>query len=239
MNKQNKKPIVLILYFIIPFILVLLIKYKFSKSNDDYLALKNTSSSENHSSNAGKTDVKLPETIDYIFHVKPILSDRCYLCHGPDEGTREAGLRLDTKEGAYAAIGKHLDKYAIVPGDVEASRLVYRINNTDKEQIMPPVSSNLSLSNYEKQILTKWIEQGAVWKDHWAFIPPTKQEPPKVKLADKIGNPIDNFVLAKLEIEGLNPSDLSWRLTDKIISFLIYLNLVLLMFHLKFQIQFQ
>ena len=70
---------------------------------------------------------RVPDTIDYNFHVKPILSDRCYSCHGPDEEAREAGLRLDTKEGAYSAIGEHLDRYAIIPGDIKSSQLVYKI----------------------------------------------------------------------------------------------------------------
>mgnify|MGYP000194145504 FL=1 len=113
----------------------------------------------------------IPDKIDYIFDVKPILSDRCYLCHGPDEGTREAGLRLDIKENAFGAIGENLDRHAIIPGDLENSQLVFRINNPDQEKIMPPVHSNLTLSDYEKKVLTKWVEQGAEWKDHWAFIP--------------------------------------------------------------------
>lgn len=205
-QKQNKKPAVLLLYFIIPFILVLLVKYKLSKNEDAYLSLNNTSSNTGHSSKTTSNDVKLPETIDYIFDVKPILSDRCYLCHGPDEGTREGGLRLDTKEGAYAAIGEHLDRYAIVPRDIESSTLVFKINNPDAEQVMPPISSNLSLSNYERRILTKWIEQGAVWKDHWSFTPPIKPQVPQVANSNWVGNDIDNFILKGLEEKGMKPS---------------------------------
>ncbi len=204
--KRNKKAYTLILYFVVPFVLVLLIKHKLSKSSDDYLSLNDTSSNVGHSSSSGKSDVKVPETIDYIFHVKPILSDRCYLCHGPDEGTREGGLRLDTKEGAYAAIGEHLDRYAIVPGDVESSALISKINNPDPEKVMPPIASNLTLSDYEKKVLEKWIEQGAVWKDHWAFIPPVKPEIPKVADSDWAANGIDYFILKRLEDKGLKPS---------------------------------
>ena len=205
-QKQKRKSAVLILYFILPFILVLLIKYKLSKSNDEYSSLNNSQSSASYSSNSEKSDVKIPETIDYIFDVKPILSDRCYLCHGPDEGTREGGLRLDTKEGAYAAIGEHLDRYAIVPGDVESSRLVSKINNPDPEKIMPPIASNLSLSDYEKKVLAKWIEQGAVWKDHWSFAPPVKPEVPQVANSNSVSNDIDNFIIKRLEEKGLKPS---------------------------------
>ncbi|WP_242091921.1 PSD1 and planctomycete cytochrome C domain-containing protein [Aestuariivivens sediminicola] len=200
---KDIKSLKLALYFILPFVLVLLLKYNYSKKEGGYLAVSHGTSA----SSSSQANVKLPETIDYIFHVKPILSDRCYLCHGPDEGTREAGLRLDTKEGAYAAIGEHLDRYAIVPGDIEASRLVYKINTQDPEQVMPPPSSNLSLSEYEKQILTKWIEQGAVWKDHWSFIPPAKKDLPNVSDTNWPSNGIDYFILKKLEEQGLQPSE--------------------------------
>lgn len=202
---KNIKSLKLALYFIVPFVLLLLIKYKLNKNEENYLALGNTTPNQN--ANTSKPNAKLPETIDYIFHVKPILSDRCYLCHGPDEGTREGGLRLDTKEGAYAAIGEHLDRYAIVPGDTEASRLVFKINSQDPEQKMPPPSSNLTLSDYEKRILTKWIEQGAVWKDHWSFIAPVKSDIPKVANTNWPSNAIDYFILKRLEDKGLKPSE--------------------------------
>jgi len=204
MTKESKRNKPLVFYFIIPFILVLLIKlgvgYFTSEDKGSYRTLAEGGSSE------GET-VELPEKIDYIFDVKPILSDRCYLCHGPDDGTREGGLRLDTKEGAYAAIGEHLDRYAIVPGNVEKSRLVLKINNPDPDKIMPPLDSNLTLSSYEKQVLTKWIEQGAEWKDHWAFVPPTKKELPKISNAKLANSEIDFFIINKLEKLGLSPAD--------------------------------
>jgi len=149
----------------------------------------------------------LPEAIDYIFDVKPILSDRCYLCHGPDEGTREANLRLDTKEGAYAAIKGSIDRFAIVPGDTISSVMVHRINAIDSEKIMPPESSNLSLNDYEKKVLTKWIEQGAVWKDHWAFVAPKKSKVPEIENNNLVANEIDNFILQKLKQKGLSFSE--------------------------------
>ncbi|WP_242155800.1 PSD1 and planctomycete cytochrome C domain-containing protein [Aestuariivivens sediminis] len=202
-KSQDKTSLKLALYFIVPFIILLLIKYKLNKNTTAYLPQSNDTS---HLGSA-PSHMKLPETVDYIFHVKPILSDRCYLCHGPDEGTREAGLRLDTKEGAYAAIGEHLDRHAIVPGDVEASRLVSKINSQDPEKVMPPPSSNLSLSEYEKKILTKWIAQGAVWKDHWSFIPPIKKDIPKVSNTKWPSNSIDYFILSNLEEKGLVPTE--------------------------------
>ncbi len=206
-RSKGLKSLNLAMYFIIPFILVLLIKYKLSKNDGEYLSINSQANNTTHASNSVNKDLKLPETIDYIFHVKPILSDRCYLCHGPDEGTREAGLRLDTKEGAYAAIGANLDKHAIVPGNTEASRLVFKINTKDPQQIMPPIRSNLTLTDYEKAVLSKWIEQGAVWKDHWAFTPPVKAEIPKVANSDWANNKIDFFILKKIEEKGLQPSE--------------------------------
>ncbi|WP_242131410.1 PSD1 and planctomycete cytochrome C domain-containing protein [Aestuariivivens marinum] len=204
-NPKTLRSLKLALYFIIPFTLLLLIKYKLSRTNVDYTALGNTLS--NHSSSTSSSNVELPQAIDYIFHVKPILSDRCYLCHGPDEGTREAGLRLDTKEGAYAAIGEHLDRYAIVPNNIEASQLVHKINSQDPEKVMPPPDSNLKLSDYEKKILTKWVEQGAEWKDHWSFIPPARPEIPKVSITNWPSNEIDYFILKHLDEKGLTPSE--------------------------------
>ncbi len=197
----NSKSKSLILYFVVPFVLVLLFKIIYAKFNAPKSEYKNIAQN-----NALAVNKKLPDSIDYIFHVKPILSDRCYLCHGPDEGTREAGLRLDTKEGAYALVGKNLDLHAIVPGDTAASRMVYRITNKDPEKIMPPVTSNLSLSEYEKQVLIKWIAQGAIWKDHWAFIVPEKSEIPIVENKSFVANPIDNFIVKKLEEHSLSPS---------------------------------
>ncbi|MDU8886021.1 PSD1 and planctomycete cytochrome C domain-containing protein [Yeosuana sp. MJ-SS3] len=196
----------LVLYFIIPFVLLLCIKYVFAKSNENYQSINEKFSGVVVSKTENKEEFQLPDSIDYIFHVKPILSDRCYSCHGPDENVREAGLRLDTKEGAYAAIGEHLDKYAIVPGNTQLSQLVFRINSVDDEKRMPPVTSNLVLTEYEKQLLTKWVEQGAVWKDHWAFVPPVKKDLPRISNPELANNEIDYFIVKKLEENNLKLS---------------------------------
>ncbi|NER17777.1 DUF1553 domain-containing protein [Spongiivirga citrea] len=204
-------------YFLIPLALVLLYKYVTNDSTDNYTTLHNSSDIK---INTIKT---LPEKVDYIFHVKPILSDRCYLCHGPDEGTREANLRLDTKEGAYAALGENLDRFAIVPGDTLSSHLVNRINNDDIQKRMPPESSNLTLNKYEREILTKWVEQGALWKDHWAFVAPIKSEVPSVGNSSLTTNAIDNFIIKKLEQQGLTPSE---RATKEKLIRRLYFDLV-------------
>ncbi len=149
----------------------------------------------------------IPDKIDFNYHVRPILSDRCYTCHGPDEASRQAGLRLDIEADAFAAIGENKDHYAIVKGDVAASALVSRIYETDPTEQMPPPESNLVLEPYEKEILKRWIEQGAEWKTHWSFIPPAKTNLPKVQNTAWPQNEIDYFILSQLEAQQLKPSE--------------------------------
>jgi len=148
----------------------------------------------------------LPEVVDFNFHVKPILSDRCFACHGPDATARKAGLRLDRHEDAVGELPS--GNRAIVPGSTRRSALVARILSDDPARAMPPADSRLSLSDDERAVLFRWIEQGAEWKPHWAFIPPTKPVPPE-PTGD--GSPtsrheIDRFVLATLAEKGLAPS---------------------------------
>lgn len=150
--------------------------------------------------------VVVPDKIDFNFHVKPILSDRCFKCHGPDEKTREGDLAFHTKAFAFAALGKNKDRYAIVAGNSDSSTLVQRIYTLEEDDVMPPPESNLTLQDHEKEILKKWIEQGAEWKKHWAFLSPQKTALPKVKQIDWPQNEIDHFVLAKLEEKDLMPS---------------------------------
>ncbi len=145
----------------------------------------------------------LPETVDFNFHVKPILSDRCYKCHGPDDNARKAEFRVDLEEVAFSKLKKE-GGYAFVPGKVGKSVAWRRIISDDPDFHMPPPESNLSLTAKEKALITKWIEQGAEWKEHWAFIPPEKPEIPQ--LEGKLINPIDNFVLQKVQQNGLSQS---------------------------------
>lgn len=112
----------------------------------------------------------LPKTVDFNFHVRPILVQNCYLCHGPDPSSRKAELRLDTYEGAMGELKD--GGYAIVPGRPSKSKLIYRINHKEEDQKMPPPETNHELTEREKALLEKWIDQGAEWKKHWAFIPP-------------------------------------------------------------------
>lgn len=147
-------------------------------------------------------EASLPEKVDYNLHVKPILSDRCFACHGPDKAKQQAGLRLDTPEGAYEALAKSGHK-AIVPGDLASSELVHRIITTDPDEMMPTPKSNLTLTTEEKAMLIRWVEQGAEYKQHWSLIAPTMPETPKIKDERWIKNDIDRFVLAKQEAKKL------------------------------------
>ena len=114
----------------------------------------------------------VPDRVDFNFHVKPLLSDRCFKCHGPDDAQRKAGLRLDLKDAAFATLES--GHRAIVAGSTSKSELVRRITSTDPKVMMPAPESHSTLDEVEKATLIRWIEQGAEWKPHWAFIPPAK-----------------------------------------------------------------
>ncbi|MDU0353420.1 c-type cytochrome domain-containing protein [Paraglaciecola aquimarina] len=128
---------------------------------------------DNSLADAETAKYNLPEVVDYNFHIKPILSDTCFLCHGPDATNAKAGLSLNTFERAT----KHVlesGSHAIVPGKPEESEALQRITSTDPNMIMPPPNSNLTLSDREKALISKWIKQGAEYKKHWSFITPEK-----------------------------------------------------------------
>ncbi len=150
---------------------------------------------------------KLPQALDFNVHVKPILSDKCFLCHGPDKAKQQADLQLDVAEKAYAELVNNPGKHAIVPGKPSSSEAVQRILSHDPKYIMPTPESNLVLTPYEKAVLVKWIEDGAEYKPHWAFIKPQEVTPPEVNEKEKVNNPIDNFVLKMLETKGLSPAE--------------------------------
>jgi len=141
------------------------------------------------------TSVRAAEQLSYNRDIRPILSENCFACHGPDKASREAKLRLDFREVA-------VDKEAIIPGDSEGSELVFLINSDDDDEIMPPPESHNRLTAREKKLLARWIEEGAVYEPHWAYIKP--QRPAVPEMGEK--NPIDNFILARLKPEGLSIS---------------------------------
>ncbi len=145
-----------------------------------------------------------PAPLSFNKDIRPILSDRCFACHGPDGEKRKAGLRLDTAEGATALLES--GERAIVPGKSKESALFERIHSSDPKEIMPPAKLNRPLSEAERGFLTRWIDEGAVYAKHWAFSPPEKYPAPAVKDCAWAKDDIDRFILQKLEDQGLAPN---------------------------------
>lgn len=139
--------------------------------------------------------------VSYNDDVRPILSAKCFKCHGFDPETRRAGLRLDTREGALANASGDA---AVVPGHPDSSPLLERVLTTDPDDRMPPKGEPLTAT--EVDILRRWIEQGANYEPHWAYAPVKKPAPPRVARSGWVRNPIDNFILSRLEAEGIAPS---------------------------------
>jgi hypothetical protein len=144
--------------------------------------------------------------LDFNRDIRPILSENCFYCHGQDGQKREADLRLDDRAAAVEA-------GAIVPGDPGASVMLERIHSTDPDVVMPPPNSNRRLSDEQKQMLARWIKDGAEYKQHWAFAAPAKPAPPAVTQAAWVRNDVDRFVLAKIEAAGMQPSPEADRTT--------------------------
>ena len=144
--------------------------------------------------------------VDYNWDVRPILSENCFRCHGPDAKGRKAGLRLDLPDGAYAELEKSPGKHAIVPGNADKSELVRRITATDPDERMPPQSSHKELTAKQIETLKQWVEDGAQYKQHWAFIPPERPAVPQPAAGSTAINDIDRFVLADLARQNLKPS---------------------------------
>lgn len=141
--------------------------------------------------------------VDFNRDIRPLLSDNCYACHGPDKGKRKAKLRLDIREGATADLGGHA---AVAPGNPGKSELVRRILSNDPDELMPPPGSLKKLSESQKQRLVEWVRGGAMWAEHWVFIPPKVVPPPKATDRKWPRNAIDEFILVRLESEGLKPA---------------------------------
>ena len=156
---------------------------------------------------SNSSDTTLPQTVDFNFHIRPILSQNCFVCHGPDSSSREAGLRLDTYESAIAELES--GGAAIVPGKPGKSLLLSRIHAENPHELMPPPESKKELTPHEKALLERWIAQGAKWKPFWAFIPPNMPKIPwKLKEA-KPSNFIDHFIDKSLEYNELSPSSVA------------------------------
>lgn len=139
------------------------------------------------------------EGVDFNRDVRPVLSSKCYPCHGPDESHREADLRLDVRSEA-------IDFGAIVPGDAADSEIIRRVLSDDPEEIMPPPQANDSLTSEEKATLRRWVDSGADYQKHWSFVRPSRPDVPNVEAANWAKNAVDHFVLSRLDREGLAPS---------------------------------
>ncbi|MCH9654703.1 MAG: PSD1 and planctomycete cytochrome C domain-containing protein [Planctomycetes bacterium] len=151
-----------------------------------------------------ETKKTTPTEFDFATDIRPLLSDGCFACHGPDDQHREADLRLDLKESAF---GSHDGHALIVPGKPLESLLYQRIVSTDEDERMPPADSGKKLSPSEIEKIRKWIEAGAPWASHWAFHPPQKAALPRIQQKGLVQNPIDAFVLEKLEQQRLSFTD--------------------------------
>jgi hypothetical protein len=149
----------------------------------------------------------LPDSVSYNFDIRPILSDKCFACHGPDANKRKADLRMDDPTSAFAALKEHPDAHALVAGKPDLSEAFLRITSTDTARVMPPHSSPLKLTPLEIRLIERWIEQGARYEKHWAFVVPRKTALPEVEETEWPRNEIDRFILSHIEQKGLKPND--------------------------------
>ena len=150
---------------------------------------------------AGVASAAPVRAVDFDLEIRPILSRACYECHGPDAAAREADLRLDTEDGLLGELG------VVVPGDPEASLLVERITHRSPRRVMPPPDARHQLTPGEIDTIRRWIDQGAVWKGHWSFTPPTRHSRPTVSNPDWLRDPIDDWTLAAMDAAGLAPAE--------------------------------
>lgn len=160
-----------------------------------------------HESGGSRPEERMPDKVSYSFDIRPIFSDKCFICHGPDASKRQAGLRLDIAEEAYKALEENPMAHALVPGEPKSSEVFLRISTEDLTTKMPPAESNLILTAHEVELIEKWIEQGAEYEPHWAFVAPKDQIVPQVKNKKWTRNEIDYFILQKQEQKGITPND--------------------------------
>lgn len=153
---------------------------------------------------------KKPGGIDFARDIRPLLSDNCFACHGPDSSQRKADLRLDNRDGALADLG---DYSAVVPGKPSESELIARITTDDEDDLMPPPDSGKKLSARQKALIKQWVAEGAEYDLHWAYKPVKRIAPPKVEDESFVINDVDRFLLHKIEMAGLKPSDMPSRVT--------------------------
>lgn len=183
-----------ILFFVAAFFLAMIVKGIFNSTSEEQTELLTSADDE-------YVDLSIPEVISYNFDVKPILSDKCYVCHGPDPKAVQGKLRLDQKTDWYRISEEDPEKQIIAPSNIEKSELIDRIRSQRASHQMPPPESNLVLSEREKMVIERWIEQGALWETHWAYLPPEKATVPNT--VDKNASEIDQFIYAAQQKVGL------------------------------------
>jgi len=167
------------------------------------LDIINTHAGESLQGGAGK--------VDFNREIRPILTENCYKCHGPDDGARKAKLRFDVRDAALKPAKS--GKVAIVPGAPEKSELITRVTTTDDDDRMPPLKTGKKLIPSQIESLRRWIAQGAPYATHWAYVKPVRPALPEVKNKRWTRNPIDYFILGRLEAAGLKPSPRADRYT--------------------------
>ena len=189
-----------ILFFVAAFFLAMIVKGIFNSTPEEQTELLTSADDE-------YVDLSIPEVISYNFDVKPILSDKCYVCHGPDPKAVQGKLRLDQKTDWYRISEEDPEKQIIAPSNIEKSELIDRIRSQRASHQMPPPESNLVLSEREKMVIERWIEQGAQWETHWAYLPPEKATVPNT--VDKNASEIDQFIYAAQQKVGLKAAQRS------------------------------
>ena len=185
-----------------PLFITLAFKYVSSKPAIDDISISN------QTDEIVKTSSKVELTeVDFNFDVKPILSDKCYTCHGPDDKARKANLRLDIESGFYKSLEDNPNHYVINKNSPEKSEILNRINSENASYVMPPPESNLKLSVREKEVLKKWVDQGGNWEPHWAYTKPKLPNVPEIDIENWASNEIDYFIAKKLKSVEMTPSE--------------------------------
>ena len=199
---MKKSDFKILLYFFVPLFITLAFKYVSSKPAIDDISISS------QTDEIVKTSSKIELTgVDFNFDVKPILSDKCYTCHGPDDKARKANLRLDIESGFYKSLEDNPNHYVINKNSPEKSEILNRINSENASYVMPPPESNLKLSVREKEVLKKWVDQGGNWEPHWAYTKPKLPNIPKIDIENWASNEIDYFIAKKLNSVGMTPSE--------------------------------
>ncbi len=199
---MKKSDFKILSYFFVPLFITLAFKYVSSKPAIDDVSISNQTDEIVQTS----SKIELTE-IDFNFDVKPILSDKCYTCHGPDDKARKANLRLDIESGFYKSLEDNPNHYVINKNSPEKSEILNRINSENASYVMPPPESNLKLSAREKKVLKKWVDQGGNWEPHWAYTKPKLPNIPEIDKENWASNEIDYFIAKKLKSVGMTPSE--------------------------------